>query len=453
MRSLFLTLTILLVLGLACDKGFAQESAQKQGRAISVLLEELKAEDLAMRIRAGMEIKANFTLQDLEAISSFLKKGGLFPDSEKVLIDVLGRSRSRLAVDTLRFAYDHGALPIKIAVTESYGYLAHASVIPLLTQIIRNQSTPLELRKRATSALGRIGTPEAIYALQTSFKGLDQTAISVANWAMRWAKNEINIEKVDSNFAESRKLELYYKGLKYYLYYPGLKRVGGAWPKLLVYIHDYQLQAESDFDALLPLAQLLHLTLLVPAYDVVQFPEYDQFNLQGRRSDLILLELIDYLATNLKIQSREVYWFGREQGGEFVERMALAHPERIARAVFESQSAIIPISKELFPNGAGDNPLSPDLKVSLEKFLKTEITHLVSNADDRVTPENYSELWRVVSSLGNSLQILPRIGVRSGTIGSNENGNQVLGALLFGRPGSCLYDIPDELGDSRRTKR
>ena len=115
------------------------------------------------------------------------------------------------------------------------------------------------------------------------------------------------------------------------------------------------------------------MAVLVPTFDAITYPEFGSFNLRGERSDKRLLELIEFLSKQVNLSVREMYMFGYGMGGDFVQRFAMTHPKRIARAAFESLEFTRPDPEYLFPRGLGTNPLSPDLSIDMYPVLKTDL--------------------------------------------------------------------------------
>jgi pimeloyl-ACP methyl ester carboxylesterase len=119
------------------------------------------------------------------------------------------------------------------------------------------------------------------------------------------------------------------------------------------------------------------MTLVVPFFDPVNFPEYETFNLHGMRSDKRLLELLDHLGERAEVRTKEFYLIGLGDGGDFVQRFAFFYPERIARAAFTT-TFFYPLEvKQYFPIGLKSTPLAPDLKVDFLKIIKTDFAYIL----------------------------------------------------------------------------
>ena len=342
------------------------------------LLRGLSSPDEKTRIESGMELKTIVRLTDTSVLGQTLKRGNNL-DKQLFIIDSLAKLGDKRSGEALRFETRHGELQSQRAAISALGKIQSDWPIPVLVRTLRQEKDD-ELRKRAASSLGTLGSTQAVYAIRTSLSKLEESpgARNAAFYALDYALGEIDPQRVDTDFSPGMRLTRFYKGMKYFFYHPSIRKNASALktglrPWLLVCVHDGDLAASDVFTVCWRAAKKRQMAVLVPTFDAINFPDYGTFNLRGERSDQKLLELIEFLSKQVNLSVREMYMFGYGTGGDFVQRFVMTHPKRIARAAFESLDFTKPDPEYLFPKGLGKNPLSPDLAIDMYPVLKTDI--------------------------------------------------------------------------------
>lgn len=344
---------------------------------IEELLRRLDSADERTLTEAGIALRREAKLSDVDLLVRTLKLGNARP-KQLFIIESLSFLQDKKAAEALRFEIEHGDQETKKAAVTALGKLNFNQPIPLLTKILRKDPDD-EMKKRAASALGEIGSNQAMYALRTSLGTLEDSsgAKSAAFWALDKIKGEFPEDRTDTLMPAGQVLNLAYKGMRYYFYHPANRKQAmeikeGYKPWILVCLHDGDLLAEDLFNLCYKSARQLQVAVIVPYIDNIRFPDYGNFNYRGQRFDKFLLELVDFLGDKLSLNTKELYMFGYGTGGDFVQKFVMTYPKRIARAVYETNSLMMPDRETYFPNGLNNSPLAPDINVDLYQVLKAE---------------------------------------------------------------------------------
>lgn len=344
---------------------------------IAELLKRLDSADLRTLTEAGIALRREAKLSDLDVLVKTLKLGNA-REKQLFIIEALSFLQDKRAADALRFEVEHGDVETKRAAVTALGKLNFNQPVALLTKVLRKDPDQ-EMKKRAASALGEIGSNSALYALRTSLGVLEDTsgAKSAAFWSLDKMKGEFPEDLISNNMPAGQVLNLAYKGTRYFFYHPANRKQAmdlkdGYKPWMLICVHDGDLLAEDLFNLCYKSARQLQIAVLVPYIDNIRFPDYSNFNYRGQRFDKFLLELVDFLGTKLSLNTRELYMFGYGMGGDFVQKFVMAYPKRIARAVYEVNSLMMPDPESYFPYGLNKSPLAPDINVDMYQFLKAE---------------------------------------------------------------------------------
>ena len=383
---------------------------------VEKFLRRLDSPDMETRLNAGLALLDNATSEQTPMLVRTLKRGNN-SDKQRFIIKTLGKLADKRAGEALRFELKHGDTLTKRAAVTALGKMDYDWPVPALARVLRQSDDP-ELCKRAASALGRIGSKNAQYALRSSLGKLENKlgCKNAALWALSVMRSEINPERIDTELTAGRRLQVFYKGQKYFLYHPTVRlRSGetkeGLRPWLLVCIHDSDLRAEEMFNICWKSAKKRQMAVLVPYFDNMAFPEYGSFNYwEDTRADKRLIELIAHVGEYASVNTKEVYLFGYGQGGDFIQRFVMAHPQRIAKAAFESNNFTKPDTELLYPVGVGANPMAPDIKIELYDFIKADSLLVMRSSSP--TLKNAREFFASVKHFAEVSGIRPRLSGR-----------------------------------------
>jgi len=380
------------------------------------ILRNLSSPDEKTRIDSGIRLRKIVRSGDTSLLAQTLKRGNNL-DKQLFIIDALTKLGDKKAGEALRFEVRHGELESQRAATSALGRLQSDWPIPILVRTLRQEKDE-ELRKRAGSALGMIGSTQAVYAIRTSLSKLEEAAgaKNAAYYALDKALNQIDPQRLDTNMPAGMRLTLYHKGMRYFFYHPTVRKGAssmrsGLRPWLMVCIHDGDLAANDTFSTCWRTAKRKQMAVLVPTFDNINYPEYGNFNIRGERADIKLLELIDFVGKQAGLSVRELYMFGFGTGGDFVHRFIMSHPKRIARAAFEANEFTKPDPEYMFPRGLTKTPLAPDIDIDMYSFLKTDMMLITRKESPTVKDaKNFAE---AVQSYADVQGIKSRLVTRS----------------------------------------
>ncbi len=352
---------------------------------IGDILRNLSSPDEKTRMDAGLLLRKAVRAGDTTVLAQTLKRGNNL-DKQLFIIDALTKLGDKKAGEALRFEVRHGEIESQRAATTALGRLQSDWPIPILVRTLRQEKDE-DIRKRSASALGMIGSTQAVYAIRTSLSKLEDApgAKNAAFYALDKALNQIDPQRLDTNMPAGLRLTLYHKGMRYFFYHPTVRKGAsavrsGLRPWLMVCVHDGDLAANDMFSTCWRSAKRRQMAVLVPTFDNITYPEYGNFNIRGERADKKLLELIDFVGNQAGLSVREIYMFGYGTGGDFVHRFIMSNPKRVARAAFEANEFTKPDPEFMFPKGITKTPLAPDVEMDLYSFIKTDMM-LISKKD------------------------------------------------------------------------
>lgn len=249
-----------------------------------------------------------------------------------------------------------------------------------LIQTMRNDPE-WDVRYHAADALNKIGTPTALDAIRKAIA--HERHATTLRHLQFLAANPRFRRTADPVLRPGAVLTGYYQGTKYQLYLPAGFDPARRYP-LLVSVHGTDGYSEMYIDIPKALADEKGVVVLAPNFDRGMFYNMFAFNLNmaGWRPDLRLLEIVDHVSSLIRLEER-FYIFGHSEGGMFVNRFILAHPERIKRAAYCAGSSFVTNNPQLdFPFGIRLNPAFPDLKVIDFKALALIPSALVIGLKD-----------------------------------------------------------------------
>lgn len=348
--------------------------------------------------------------------------------AQLAILEAIAKVGSKDASKKLLFELDHGESESKEAVIRVMGLLGNEIMIPTLFDILAGKTikrTP-DMEKEAALALGNIGTEKAIYSLEAARARVsyDKTKLlKIIDWSLKKSKKTIDLYKTDDEIPKGQNARLSFKGMEYYFYRPPFdsERFGKPW--LLVCIHDKQYDTEHTNKICNSIAEKNNVAVLVPVFDPLRFPHYENLNYRATRADNILLDLVDFLGQHSSIASREVFLWGSNEGGSFVQRFSYLHPERVAKAAFSSKELSKTDDQVYFPIGLRPSPFDPSIKFDTVKIAKLDIAYFsfsVSEANAASLPKRHSGHVDEFREFFRTQEFLPRITFFKDTIYSTS---------------------------------
>ncbi len=181
--------------------------------------------------------------------------------------------------------------------------------------------------------------------------------------------------------------ELLYRSLRgapsldYFLYVPRATRPR---PELLVTVHGFAGNAREHARVFAPLAERRGVILLAPHFDRLSFADYQRLGRVhlGERADLALHRVLADVERLTGADARRLHLFGHSGGAQFVQRYAMAHPERVAGAVAASAGwYTFPDPNRVFPLGIRPTPRLPGVRFRSDRFLGIPMLVTVGNRD------------------------------------------------------------------------
>jgi pimeloyl-ACP methyl ester carboxylesterase len=172
-------------------------------------------------------------------------------------------------------------------------------------------------------------------------------------------------------------------GLEYMIYVPSS---GGEGAPLVVSVHGISRNADEHARLLSAYCEIHGAVLVAPLFDKDQYPDYQRLGREGRgkRADLALNLILSEVAAATGAKAEQFQIFGFSGGAQFAHRYTMAHPHRVAHAVFASAGwYTLPQATRRFPRGIRPSKYLPGVRFDAEEFLGVPMTVLVG-ADDLV---------------------------------------------------------------------
>ncbi len=170
-------------------------------------------------------------------------------------------------------------------------------------------------------------------------------------------------------------------GQEYLVYVPS---GGGVGAPLVVSVHGISRNADEHARLLSAYCEIHGAVLVAPLFDAEQHPDYQRLGRLGRgkRADLALNLILAEVAAATGATADRFHLFGFSGGAQFAHRYTMAHPHRVARAVFASAGwYTLPNGTKRFPRGIRASKKLPGVRFDAEEFLCVPMTVLVG-ADD-----------------------------------------------------------------------
>jgi poly(3-hydroxybutyrate) depolymerase len=167
---------------------------------------------------------------------------------------------------------------------------------------------------------------------------------------------------------------------QYLLYVP---RAGGHGAPLLVDTHGFSRNVEEHATLFAPYAERYGVVLVAPYFSRDRHADYQRLGRKDvRRADLALDAIVEEVETLTGAEADKFYLFGFSGGAQFAHRYALAHPERVARAVVAAAGwYTFPDGATRYPYGLALGDELPGVRFEPEAFLRVPIRVIVGEAD------------------------------------------------------------------------
>jgi pimeloyl-ACP methyl ester carboxylesterase len=169
--------------------------------------------------------------------------------------------------------------------------------------------------------------------------------------------------------------------LQYLLYVPAQ---GGAGAPVFVTAHGVSRNAVEHATLFLPHAARQGVVLVAPYFDPAAHEDYQRLGRKGRghRADQVLDAIVAEVRQLTGARPGRIHLFGFSGGAQFAHRYAMAHPDRIARAVVTAAGwYTFPDSTTPYPYGTGPTPDLEGIRFVPEAYLRVPIKVLVGGAD------------------------------------------------------------------------
>jgi pimeloyl-ACP methyl ester carboxylesterase len=171
-------------------------------------------------------------------------------------------------------------------------------------------------------------------------------------------------------------------GQEYLVYEPSSK---GPDAPLLVSIHGASRNADEHARLLSAYCEMHGAVLVAPLFSAERHPDYQRLGRVGRggRADASLNMIVAEAAALTGASGERFYLFGFSGGAQFAHRYAMAHPHRVAGAVFASGGwYTLPDPARRYPFGVRPSNKLPGVRLDAEEFLRVPMT-VVVGADDK----------------------------------------------------------------------
>lgn len=161
---------------------------------------------------------------------------------------------------------------------------------------------------------------------------------------------------------------------------------------VLVCVHGYARQPLDHLQAFAPAAAAAGFALLLPLFrDSGSHRMYQQLlhPRRGTRSDLALLQTIEQHAQSHDLDAGRIHLFGYSAGAQFVHRLAMLHPRRVASLGIGAAGWYTwPDHSQPWPRGLAGAPIdNSDGAANIDDFLRLPIALWVGERDN--TPDAY----------------------------------------------------------------
>lgn len=425
-------LRIIAVFSLLAYSAYAQDNPtrfeREHGAKVNALIEELGSEDPIVSRKAGELLERIVRPSDLNTLVTQLKKGNRV-EIQEMLARAIARTRDTRATKGLLFEITHGSPRSKRAAVDALGYVGDDfAVTPILKTL--EKSTDLKFHLNAINAWARIGTERSFTALRSYKAAVDMGGRTLfrenadkkvlpkaLDTALRVLNGYYERGETDFEIKQGIQQRLRYDGVEYLFYQAATRYSKSTKPIVLVCIHGMARRTDYLYRECQDFAQRHGAALVIPIFDTWNFPDYETFNCHGRRSDVFLLQLLDFLIEKQDLESKEIYMMGINHGGDFVHRFAFAYPRRMGRVLAVPTDFISFSYDKVFPDGFTPNPYCSGLAIREEEAVQVDMALMRGRVALSVLEDYVTRL----AKRGRQLGITSHIYTPTSTIMHEEN--------------------------------
>jgi|GEM_PF-5920412 len=413
----------------------------KENVSLQQIITLAGSEDYNSQLDAYFALEELATIDDLAFLVNALRKGNP-PQAQLAIINVIGKLKDKQAIKGLLFELENGKLEVKRAVIRALGDIGDDFAGIYLYKILLEEEwkpaqiiTDWDARLQAAIALGKIGTGDSIGRLLAARerKKNDPGLTKVIEWSLALAQHKFPQTKDTTEFVRGDTIVGVFHGMQYLFFQPVIRGNKDNKPWVFACVHDETLNFAKVYEICLNVAQKHKMAMLVPIFDPIQFSDYGNFNYRGKRADKTFLELVDYLGEKGDVRSREIFLLGVGRGGDFVHRLSVFYPHRIARAAIRAQDYVGLDTEKYFPLGLKANPYTSDLRYNMRDILKVDLAVFLPELEKLERREHSG--FRFMSGVEHEVErdgILPRIKEYPLKKRAKDNWNGILEFLFTG---------------------
>lgn len=401
-----------IVMSLVCEIGVAEHAdpvaSQPADRRVVIRAAMDRIHGTPTSYFSQMDaLKDDVTPEDLPLLHEELIGGKSRP--RRAAAWILAHIWSPESVDPLRKALLNDAN--KVVRWEAAHTLGHIGAKAAEADLIRAmQSDPSEeVRARAAEALNMLGTPGALAAIRKAAT-VEQNA-SVKK-TLQFLLGNVRYRKHQrAALRPGEVTEGYFKGTRYLVYTPkGMaERAKRRW---LVSVHGTWGNPELHIRLAKDDADRHGLMVLAPHFDYGQYSWFGMFNLRNgkTRPDRRILEILREASRGGPVEPR-LLLFGHSEGGQFVHRFVLAHPDRVDRAVAAGSGMLVrPDPATPFPTGTAANRLAPDLgTLDFSSLVQTPLAMVIGSKDEPARVSSVEAFMKSVRQYAQEKGITSRV--------------------------------------------
>lgn len=159
---------------------------------------------------------------------------------------------------------------------------------------------------------------------------------------------------------------------------------GGDGAPVFVTVHGLSRNVHEHASLFSSYCEDLGVVLVAPYFPEERSSDYQRLGRSGRgpRADAALDTILEEISWMTGAATSRVHLFGFSGGAQFAHRYAMAHPQRVARAVIAAAGwYTFPDGSRRYPYGIRASRELPDVHFGPEEFLQVPITVIVGDQD------------------------------------------------------------------------